>query len=84
MEQHQNHSNALYHYASYSASFGGGHDFSICDIANTINSSYSNLGYTYKPPVGITYSSTEANNYLAGSYNFMIDEIEVYKFAVSE
>ena len=56
----------------------------ICDNANTVNSSYSNLGYTYKCPNGISYSTTEANSYFAGSYNFMIDELEVYKVVAAE
>jgi hypothetical protein len=84
MEQYQNHGNAIYNYASYGPSFGGGHDLMLCDNCNTTNSSYSNLGYTYKCPAGITYSTTEAQNYLAGSYNFLVDEVEVFKIVVSE
>jgi len=65
-------------------SFGGGHDFYLCDNCNTVNSSYSNLGHTYKTPAGITYGTQEAMNYLAGSYNFLVDEIEVHKISVLE
>jgi len=84
LEQFQNHGNALYNYSSYMATWGGGHDLMLCDNCNSVNSSYSNLGYTYKCPNGISYSSTEAQNYFAGSYNFMVDEVEVYKIVVAE
>ena len=84
MEVYQNHTYAIYGTSGYHITFGGGHDLYLCDNANTTNSSYSNLGHTYKPPNGITYSSTEANNFLAGSYNFMVDEIEIYKLAITE
>ena len=66
------------------ATWGGGHDLMLCDNCNTTNSSYSNLGHTYKPPNGIAYSSTEANNYFAGAYNFMVDEVEVHRMVVRE
>lgn len=38
----------LYSNTTYSATWGGGHDIHICNNANTVNSSYSNLGFTYK------------------------------------
>jgi hypothetical protein len=84
MEVYQNHGNALYGNSGYNATFGGGHDLHLCSDCNSVNSSYSNLGYTYKAPNGISYSSTEANNYLAGSYNFMVDEIEVFRIVIAE
>jgi hypothetical protein len=52
--------------------FGGGHDLHICDQANTNNSSYTNHGSTYEIPSG------KDKNWLAGSYNFKVIEIEVY------
>jgi len=32
---------------SYGPTYGGGHDFMLCDNCNTVNSSYSNFGHTY-------------------------------------
>ena len=84
LERTTTYANEVYGAAGYHATFGGGHDLYICEDSNTTNSSYSNLGHTYKAPNGIAYSSTEAHNYLAGSYNFMTEDIEVYKFIVSE
>jgi len=56
----------------------------ICDNCNTVNTSYTNLGHTYKCPAGITYGTTEANNYLTGSYNFLVEDVEVFKIVVTE
>jgi hypothetical protein len=42
---------------------------------NTHN--YSNFGYTY--PCDFKYRSEEAQTLLAGSYNFKVDEIEVFE-----
>jgi hypothetical protein len=45
-----------------------------------VNNSYSNLGHPngYESN-GYAYYSTEAKSYLAGSYNFTVLEMEVYK-----
>jgi hypothetical protein len=40
--------------------------------------SYSNLGYSFSAP-GLTYNTQPCKDFLAGSYNFMVTEIEVYK-----
>jgi len=69
---------------SYGPTFGGGHDFHLCDNCNTVNSSYSSLGHSYKCPEGITYGSTEAQNYLAGTYNFLVEEFEVFRIVAHE
>lgn len=74
----------MYGAPNYHVTFGGGHDIYLCDNCNTTNSSYSNFGHTYKCPDGFAYGSNEAKNYFAGSYNFMTDEIEVFKFVVAE
>jgi hypothetical protein len=84
MEPTQSLSNSVYGASGYGPTFGGGHDLYICDNANTTNSSYTNLGHTYKAPVGTTYGQNDAMNYMAGTYNFMIDEIEVYKIPLTE
>jgi hypothetical protein len=36
------------------------------------------LGFSYKSP--FTYGSNEAKNYLAGSYNFSVSEIEIFLY----
>jgi hypothetical protein len=36
------------------------------------------LGYTYKNPQ-YAYGTDEAKTFLAGSYNFQLDEIDVYQ-----
>jgi hypothetical protein len=55
-----------------------GHDVFIGNNANTTSSSYSNLGKSYKHPQ-YAYRSNEAETFLAGSYQFRLDEIEVYQ-----
>ena len=60
------------------STFGGGHDLYISDDCNT-NNSYSDLGHSYESPNGYAYGSNEARNYLAGSFNFTVNEIEVFK-----
>eukprot|EP01080_Neovahlkampfia_damariscottae_P002851 gene2851-4694_t len=70
--------NSTYNNSSYGPTFGGGHDLYVVNNSNTTNSSYSNLGYSYRY-VGGTYGSTQAKNFLAGSYNFKTTEIEVFK-----
>lgn len=59
--------------------FGRGHDFRISSNCNINNESYSNFGYTYQLPEGLSLNSDEAKNYLGGGYQFKVVEIEVYK-----
>ena len=59
--------------------FGRGHDFRISSNCNQNNESYSNFGYTYQLPDNISLNSDEAKAYLAGSYQFKVSEVEVYK-----
>ena len=56
----------------------GGDDLFISDNSNANQTSYSNLGHTYKHPT-YQYQSNEAKCFLAGSYNFSTEEIEVFK-----
>jgi hypothetical protein len=55
-----------------------GCDIFIADNANTTNESHSNLGFTYKHPQ-YTLGTIEAQSFLAGSFHFQLDEIEVYQ-----
>ncbi|CAH3166276.1 unnamed protein product, partial [Porites lobata] len=63
---------------SYGPAFGGGHDMHVSDFASSNRNSCSNLGYTYCPPSGYTYSSTFARTFLAGTYQFTPGEIETF------
>ena len=64
--------------SSYGPTFGGGYDIHISNYASSNSNSYSNLGYTYSPPSGHSYSSTFAETFLAGTYKFTPDEIETF------
>ena len=55
-----------------------GLDLYIKDLCNKDEGNHSYLGETYELPIGINKRSEEAYNYLAGSLNFKIKEIEVY------
>jgi hypothetical protein len=58
--------------------FGNGCDICIANDANKTLVSYSNLGYSYKNPQ-YAHGTTAAKTFLAGSYNFQLDEIGVYQ-----
>ena len=68
--------NSIYSCSRYGPTLGGGNDIRIASYAYT--NSYSNLGYTYSPPSGHSYSSSFAYSFLAGSYSFQPDEVEVF------
>lgn len=74
----ENEKYAMYCYPYYGPVFGGGFDLLISDNSNKNTESYSNLCHSFKHPV-YQYGSTEAKNFLAGSYNFQVNEIEVYQ-----
>ncbi len=52
----------------------GGYDLHICDYANTTVGSYSKLGNSFQHP-----QPTQGESYLAGSFQFQLSEIEVFK-----
>ena len=61
-------------------SFGGGHDIYLCDNSNTIESSYSNLYYSYKSDEqNLVYNTPEAKSFLAGSDKFLTTEVEIFQ-----
>jgi hypothetical protein len=64
--------------SSYGPTFGGGFDLYISDNCSSGLTSYSNLGHSYATPSGITYGTVNAQNFLAGSYYFQVQEIEVF------
>jgi len=63
---------------SYGPTFGRGHDIYIANNAASSTNSNSNLGHTYSPPAGYSYGSSFTQSFLAGSYNFQPDEVEVF------
>jgi hypothetical protein len=65
-------------HSEYGPIFGGGHDIYIDDNANKAMKNYSNLGHTYKHPQ-YEYKTNEAETFLAGKFQFRLDEIEVYQ-----
>ena len=77
-EIYQNQGQAMYGNASFGPTFGGGHDIYVTHACNNNISSYSNFGHTYKPPGNITQNTESAKNYFAGSYNFGVEEYEVF------
>ena len=72
----RNETSAIYLDQKYGPTFGGGHDFRIYTDCNVNTKSYSNLGYTFKSP--FDYQSQESRNYLAGIYNFQVEDYEVF------
>jgi hypothetical protein len=69
---------ALYTNPGYGPTFGGGHDIYISNNANANTYSYTNLGHTYQTPSGYSYRSTKARNLLAGTRNFIPNEVETF------
>ncbi|KAJ5067735.1 pep-cterm sorting domain-containing protein [Anaeramoeba ignava] len=54
----------------------GANDF---QLKSNLQPGWSNFGYSYNLPNGITHGTYEAQSYLAGSYNsWVVDEVETY------
>ncbi|KAJ5080266.1 hypothetical protein M0811_03750 [Anaeramoeba ignava] len=48
-------------------------------LVSNLQPGYSNIGYSYNPPNGITFNTNESKSYLAGSYDkWVVDELESY------
>ena len=69
---------SIYSCPSYGPTFGGGHDIYINNYASSNTKSYTDLGHTYSPPSGHSHRSSFARSFLAGSYKFKPDEVEVF------
>ncbi|KAJ5068029.1 pep-cterm sorting domain-containing protein [Anaeramoeba ignava] len=66
---------AIYSYSIYGPMFGGS-DF---NLNSNLQGGYSNFGYNYNIPNGITQGTNEAKSYLAGSRDkWVVDEVETY------
>jgi hypothetical protein len=73
MRQKSNTTYSIICHPSYGPTFGN-NDIYICNLANTLAGSTSNLGHTYQHP-----QPSQGLSYLAGSNQFQLSEIEVYK-----
>ena len=71
-------SHSIYSCSSDGPAFGVGYDIHIHNNAASNTNSYSNLGSTYSPPSGYSYGSSFTQSFLAGSYYFRPDEVEVF------
>ena len=69
---------AIYCRSGYGPNFGGGHDLHICNNPRQVSQSSSTFGHTYQLPTNYVYGSEQANNLLAGQYQFLTTEIEVF------
>ena len=69
---------ATYDYFAYGPTFGSGHDIYIASYASSNTISYTNLGHAYSPPTGHSYGDSFTRSFLAGSYTFQPDEVEVF------
>ena len=69
---------SIYCSSSLGPVFGDGHDIYIADNANETMNSYTILGDTYKHPEYVQ-GSDQVQTFLAGSFEFQLDEIEIYQ-----
>ncbi len=65
---------SIYSHYNQGPTFGYGHDIYLPDNSNLV------FGYTYIYSYQSPSFVTDRNSFLAGSYNFLADEIEVYEF----
>ncbi|CDW73712.1 UNKNOWN [Stylonychia lemnae] len=70
---------AVRHQKDYLMVFGKGCDLIIKNDCNVNRDSFSDLGETYLPPEGYQSKEETTKCYLAGSYQFKVIDIEVYK-----
>lgn len=69
---------AIYCGRNSGPTFGRGHDLHISDNSNVKKESFSNLGYSFEHP-DYWYNSVDAKRFLAGSFYFLVEEIEVFE-----
>ena len=78
LDQTGRNSYSIYSCSSHGPTLGSGHDIYIANNAASNTDSYLNLGWTYSPPPGNSYHTSFTKSFLAGSYNFRPDEVEVF------
>ena len=77
-EQTSNDGSSIGSFKIYGPIFGIGNDIIIYDSSNMNTASISSLGKTYIHPE-YPYGSVRARTILAGSFNFKVQEIEVFQ-----
>lgn len=76
----KNQTYAIYDTSDRMPTFGGGHDFTIYSPCHTTGSSYAKPYYTYEEPKNVKGAEgIGAKEFLAGAYNFKLEELEVYQ-----
>lgn len=70
---------AIYCSPQTGPTFGGGHDIMISNAPHEDKQSYSNFGYSYELPKGLTMGTNQTMTYLAGEHHFKVSEIEVFQ-----
>ena len=68
----------MYHASNYMACFG--HDIVIYSSCDQNENSFSNFGDAYQIPEGMDHEDEddELPKYMAGSFGFKVEEIEVF------
>ena len=69
---------SIYSCSSHGPTFGHGLSIYIANAASHAYRSYTDLGFTYSPPPGNSYGSSFTRSFLADSYHFHPDEVEVF------
>jgi hypothetical protein len=65
---------AIRNESNYGPTFGGGHDFYVCDKCQTIQGSYTSFGHSYTNNTGISGQSV-----FTGGYKFLVKNVEVFE-----
>ena len=74
--------NTLCIFGKYNFPFSKSWDLAILENCDQNEESYSNLGSSYEIPEGMIYRSDESKCFLAGSFGFRVEEIEVYSIDI--
>lgn len=79
--------NAMYNCISYGPTFGDGNDIYIADQAVSKKESYTGCGNTYHAPPGYSVAEQVISgrhcDYIAGSFQFTPNDVEVFYEAVN-
>ncbi|CDW86071.1 tldc domain-containing protein [Stylonychia lemnae] len=82
-KQYQNFDKAVRCNKDYLMEFGQfGYDICICNDCNHNSDSSCSLGDTFMPPQGFKKGDQFSKEYLGGSYNFKVIEMEVYSVTI--
>ncbi|EFC36938.1 predicted protein [Naegleria gruberi] len=73
---HHSNTYSIYCNPNQGPSFGGGHDICISNNPKA-QENYSNLGHSFSL-TGQTYGTATIKSYLAGAYNFSVEDYEVF------